>query len=366
CPLGTGSIVVDPQFVGGTPFDYSLRFNSPCIDAADPAAEVPPGGNERADIGAREFASGPLITSVTLDPDDPTQDGLYTSGDEIVLVVRGEAREPDLPTTVEADFDDVENGAYNPSSIDVTPLETTLPAFGYRVSYTIVQAAPNLDGAERSITVTATTAVGGTTTEVFTVLIDGRAPPPPVLDRPTDTNVTSDTFLVTGSAAGADSVLVFLNEEDEIPVARVATDASERFGITITLVEGDNTISAVAKDLAGNASAPAQLGVTVRYVAAFAIEFPKRFSPGDTFSISTLEPAPTIEIAIYNLAGQLIRSLRGGGSEHVEIVWDGANERGERVNAGPYLARIMIRSGASGEERTEHRALVLMKGVSQP
>jgi len=52
---GVGNLSVSPQFVGGTPFDYHLQAGSPCIDAGDPATEVPPFGGSRVDMGAFEF-----------------------------------------------------------------------------------------------------------------------------------------------------------------------------------------------------------------------------------------------------------------------------------------------------------------------
>jgi len=56
---GPNDISVDPLFNGGTPFDYHLQINSPCIDTGDPMTLVPPGGGPRVDIGAFEFLYAP-------------------------------------------------------------------------------------------------------------------------------------------------------------------------------------------------------------------------------------------------------------------------------------------------------------------
>lgn len=48
---GLGNINTYPEFVGGTPFDYHLTENSPCIDAGDPNFSLDPDGT-RSDIGA--------------------------------------------------------------------------------------------------------------------------------------------------------------------------------------------------------------------------------------------------------------------------------------------------------------------------
>jgi len=53
---GTGDISMDAQFVDPSALgnDYHLKYNSPCIDAGDPATEVDPDGS-RADIGCYPF-----------------------------------------------------------------------------------------------------------------------------------------------------------------------------------------------------------------------------------------------------------------------------------------------------------------------
>jgi hypothetical protein len=71
CNPGIGDISADPLFVGGDPFDYHLRFTSPCIDAGDPTDPLDP-DSTRADIGAYPFDQttlGPLALEVTPDRD---------------------------------------------------------------------------------------------------------------------------------------------------------------------------------------------------------------------------------------------------------------------------------------------------------
>ena len=51
---GVGEIFQDPLYVGGTPFDYSLTKNSPCIDAGDPSSDIEPDGTI-IDMGALWF-----------------------------------------------------------------------------------------------------------------------------------------------------------------------------------------------------------------------------------------------------------------------------------------------------------------------
>ncbi len=52
---GPGDISCDPRFRDSSPADVNLSALSPCIDAADPATEVPWFGGDRRDMGAREY-----------------------------------------------------------------------------------------------------------------------------------------------------------------------------------------------------------------------------------------------------------------------------------------------------------------------
>ncbi len=55
---GTGEISEDPLFLDPAGGDFSLIWGSPCIDAGDPAFDVPPGGACIIDMGAFEFFQG--------------------------------------------------------------------------------------------------------------------------------------------------------------------------------------------------------------------------------------------------------------------------------------------------------------------
>jgi parallel beta-helix repeat protein len=54
---GIGSISADPLFFGGDPFSYYLSFDSPCINAGDPASPLDPDGSV-ADMGAYYLGYG--------------------------------------------------------------------------------------------------------------------------------------------------------------------------------------------------------------------------------------------------------------------------------------------------------------------
>jgi hypothetical protein len=63
CAPGQGAIAADPRFVGGSPFDYHLAADSPCIDAGDPAGPRDPDGTV-ADLGAFPFQQPGIASSI--------------------------------------------------------------------------------------------------------------------------------------------------------------------------------------------------------------------------------------------------------------------------------------------------------------
>ena len=71
----TGNISQNPQFRGGSPYDYHLLPGSPCVDSGDPGSPVPPGGGARVDMGVFEFV--PMVG-------DLNGDGLFTPADVVL------------------------------------------------------------------------------------------------------------------------------------------------------------------------------------------------------------------------------------------------------------------------------------------
>ena len=56
-----------------------------------------------------------------------------------------------------------------------------------------------------------------------------------------------------------------------------------------------------------------------------------------------LQEKGEVSLKIYNLAGQLVRILVEGKKEPDEytVIWDGRNEKGEKVPSGSYFYRIV-------------------------
>jgi len=69
--------------------------------------------------------------------------------------------------------------------------------------------------------------------------------------------------------------------------------------------------------------------------------FPNPFNPETTISYSVKEAGP-VKIEIYNLKGQLIRSLvrEVQASGHYKVVFDGRDTRGNSIASGVYMIRM--------------------------
>ena len=86
--------------------------------------------------------------------------------------------------------------------------------------------------------------------------------------------------------------------------------------------------------------------------------FPNPFNPSTTtrYRVST---SGRVTLAIYNVAGQLVRTLvnevRHAGTEPLAVAWDGRDNRGERVASGVYLCRLVT------ADFQQARKLVLLK-----
>jgi len=73
CPPGDHDIWLDPLFVGGSPFDYHLTSESPCIDAGNPVYFDPDG--TRSDMGAYYYPQ--VSVPEPSNPSLPTEHRLF-------------------------------------------------------------------------------------------------------------------------------------------------------------------------------------------------------------------------------------------------------------------------------------------------
>jgi hypothetical protein len=83
--------------------------------------------------------------------------------------------------------------------------------------------------------------------------------------------------------------------------------------------------------------------------------YPNPFNPFVNLSFD-LPEAMDYSLRIYNVAGQLVRSYSGMGSQSLNVVtWDGRDEAGSEVSSGVYFYKLT----AAGFSATEK--MVMMK-----
>jgi len=97
-------------------------------------------------------------------------------------------------------------------------------------------------------------------------------------------------------------------------------------------------------------------GSTVRGLA-LEHNYPNPFNPTTTVVYFVPADAEPIELSVYNVAGQLVRTLASGEMEpgRHAAVWDGRDAGGARASSGVYFVRL----SAGGDART--KKIVLLK-----
>ena len=72
--------------------------------------------------------------------------------------------------------------------------------------------------------------------------------------------------------------------------------------------------------------------------------YPNPFNPATTIPLSVPNGAEAVDVAIYNLLGQLVRQVWSGplaAGEH-RLTWDGRDDKGQPVASGAYLYQLRV------------------------
>ncbi len=72
--------------------------------------------------------------------------------------------------------------------------------------------------------------------------------------------------------------------------------------------------------------------------------YPNPFNPATTIPLSVLDGSATVDVAIYNFLGQLVRQVWSGplaAGEH-RLTWDGRDRQGRIVSSGAYLYQLRV------------------------
>ncbi len=143
-----------------------------------------------------------------------------------------------------------------------------------------------------------------------------------------------------------------------LPVDSLAT-----FAGYAPLLPGLNRLSGYARDAVGNRATSSPPCDIRRVTTARTVTYPKPFHPGDGFAIQDASGWSRIELAIYNLEGDKIRSWAdqfASAAFAFEAVWDGRNGENVDVHPGPYLLRIRT-TDTGGRAQEEIKAFVFTR-----
>jgi len=209
--------------------------------------------------------------------------------------------------------------------------------YGRTASTGTVAISTNLAGGELTVSYDATTEVGA----VFLIFeVDG------IAGSPVLGSGASDMDVAYGQNGTELRVLIY-----DIGPGALASGIGEM--VTIPVVGAIRLVEAEASDYYGN-----MMNVSTHLLPkefSLGQNYPNPFNPTTTINLYLAEPSDWT-VAIYNIAGQMIRMYSGSSDAGaVQVTWDGANSDGVKVTSGIYLYK------ATAGSFTATRKMVLMK-----
>lgn len=91
------------------------------------------------------------------------------------------------------------------------------------------------------------------------------------------------------------------------------------------------------------------LANTASFVQPFPNPYDSRVDPSVRFTVA-LSEAGQVDLDIFTVSGDRVRSVSTTGAAQctVQLLWDGTNERGQRVGGGLYLCKVTVELSPSG------------------
>jgi hypothetical protein len=185
--------------------------------------------------------------------------------------------------------------------------------------------------------------------KLFSFTYDTTAPPPPVWDPPLERRVHLGSIELRGRVpSGAMSVRVF---QDGTMIDSIVVLAQTAFSTTASLTAPIHRFTADAVDETGNVSDPSDTLVVI-VESGVDVFFERPFRPGGHFEVRLARSARSLDLRIFDLAGDLVRHLTGPeGASEARLPWDGRNESGESVRRGPLILVVDVRYPDGSRER---------------
>lgn len=263
-----GATVIGTALADGTTGEWTLTPGTPL--AAGPHTLTA----TATDVAGNTSPASAQVGIIVRDAPPPTP-VLSTPGDGALLssatpTYSGTA-EPGSTVTVYVDGQQACTALTNAAGVFTCTPTTALP-----------------DGAH-TVVVEATNPVGSSPASSpsgFTV--DTTAPTTPVVVGPADGSRTADaTPTITGTGEPGSTITVRIDGTDA-GTAVVAPDGTWTFDVATALIDGPHTVSAIAKDAAGNVSTPS---ATNTFTVGGPATSPVLVAPGDNSTVGTGTPA---------------------------------------------------------------------------
>ncbi|HQD40250.1 MAG TPA: FlgD immunoglobulin-like domain containing protein [Bacillota bacterium] len=207
------------------------------------------------------------------------------------------------------------------------------------------------------------------------LIIDNTPPAAPILLYPASGATVTSLGLKLKWEAAADALyyLVYLGTDEDLDSETPVQSKAAELAINL---ESKGTYYWLVKavDAAGNISEGSQgsfevsdLNTSSFNLSNFAMT-PNPFTPGlgkrEQLAISfSLQQPGEVAIAIYNLAGKVVKRLEAGklaAGDHL-FMWDGTDERGQAVQKGTYLVRVTAENSLYGPVPAITQPVLLLK-----
>ncbi|MEW6041561.1 MAG: T9SS type A sorting domain-containing protein, partial [Elusimicrobiota bacterium] len=176
---------------------------------------------------------------------------------------------------------------------------------------------------------------------------------PAVSNASVPVSVKGNSLAISGSAGANDTVYVYVNDE---LVNTIQCDSTGKFELMVAgkLKFGENNIKIVTVDSNGIGSKPVTYKVTYS-VASENLKsikvYPNPFLPSNGHKEISFANLPlNCEIKIFNIAGEIIKSISETNNYDSLVKWSASNDSGVEVASGIYIYHIEDKN--TGEKKT--------------
>ncbi len=190
----------------------------------------------------------------------------------------------------------------------------------------------------------------------FTLTIDTTPPARPTLAA-LPGEVNSPELEISGTSSPLDSVFIYVNGVSQIGVECSAVGS---FAAKVNLELGENSIYAIAEDIAGHTSAPSETSL-VTYTEPIGIRVPEHLERDSRIEINLTKQPSAISMDVYSLDGEHIVTVTWPKAEQYgEYEWNLEDDSGKPVRNGIYLLIFKI-TFEDGDTRIEKKAVAIAR-----